>query len=261
MKKRIKIISLMLSVILSLVFFSGCSFIDKQRKLHGVWTKEETIMLNGTEFVKFTAVDSFKPTIPGDMNNNIYVTDEDVPLLLRFAYGTYFNYDETKDFLILNNEYSYDYSDRVYCRKDKYDKYMKYAENATADILCYEYEYYESGINYSTDVYILTEEEEEAIYSIHKYLEPLDIYEGVAFNVEYSVIIEGSSENMLFRNDYGMLFTAGNRVYFELYEIDPNIDEEVINIGNSNIYLIPKNDDKIFRNILKAEIDTYNSLY
>ncbi len=102
MKKIIKITTLLLCLALLGVFLSGCSFIDELRNSHAILSDDKsTITFQGKTYKKLPKSDkelyctyNFYADYYGDEVN---ITDEDVPVLLKEFYSHTGSYDFSKD--------------------------------------------------------------------------------------------------------------------------------------------------------------------
>lgn len=253
MKKIIRIIAFILSICTVVVCCTGCKFLDKMKDERAFWTNNRHIIYKDVRYKPFPFSEMFNPDID-EKSKNIFVADDDIPLLLLRNIGTEFIL--TNDEIFLVDFYYYKTGqggvEVIYCREDRYEEFAEKLENAVAEELCYEVMYISPEQMVATDDYFLTEEQREAVFSIEKNYEPLDVPEGVVFEYDYCVYLEGTTKDGLFRKEFGDIFVKGDTYYLTIYAPDPNGKEvEVVPSETSNIYLVPDELKETFEKILE----------
>lgn len=167
MKRTLKI-SVAIFLVISVCFsFSACNFIDSQRELQ-VFEKDGKLICNGQTYVELPAEAIAELNV--DIRDFVFITDDDVPLLMMYFYGNAAFTDKDRKIIAQLG----DDSESVYCREDLYQTILDGAENAVYDKyvvdLFFEDEELEIPGNFS-----LTESQIEAIESTVKNSSPLDI--------------------------------------------------------------------------------------
>lgn len=146
MKKTIKIIALCLSILALTALFTGCDALDEAKNNHALLSDDKkTISFRGETYKLLPEEGSFyaESNYP---YQNVHVTDEDVPVLLKDMCSYASDYYERKDiFSVWINEdfdvthYSETF-ERYYCNEKDFDKYIKALEENELDHIGFEYE-------------------------------------------------------------------------------------------------------------------------
>lgn len=198
MKRMKKLIAALLLCVLVLSF-TGCANLDEMKACHAVWKDEAQTALefDGKTYKKLPVNNYFE--IWEYDSENVFITTEDVPLLLSQQFGARMNV--SKDHTILES-YWYE-NDRpvYYCRADKYEEIVKQMEDGVSlDQMIYDFWSFETAEN---TTYTLTVEQKNAVETVLK-AEPTSL--GVnGYNEDYSVVLYRSSQNYLFREMLGTL--------------------------------------------------------
>ncbi len=125
MKNMLKKITAAVLIAAALLSLSSCaSTLDEMRDMHALINEDGTkITLNGEEYILLDA--EYLPIYYEGWDNVIYVTDEDVPLLLSSFIGSGAN--QLNDIFILS--LTPDYYTAYYCRSDKYAEISDIIDN------------------------------------------------------------------------------------------------------------------------------------
>lgn len=165
MKKVLRIISLVLTLIMLISTFCGCTAIDEARKNHGIWqdTDKTVIALNGKEYKLLPECEYLNPSIAGTYDF-VSVTDKDVPLLCKDIFGEPFLRSDDGIFLVGD---SYDGNKMMsnYCLSDRYDEISgRINDKIEMEKFCYTY--YDA--DYNQQMYYLSDEEINAVNRVIK---------------------------------------------------------------------------------------------
>ena len=186
-KLKRKIFSLF--VVLSLSFsLCGCTM-ENVRSTHAIWNQQGNITWMGSEYVILVPVDQgFAP--PLNMDENLYVTEEDVPMLLQYIVGTYVNKSLDEKFLVD--------TDYIYCRSDCYDEMVIVLEQGSEmNGFCYEYWDEYSNLQY----YQLNSAQTDLLKGIFAENTPIEMSYDELYESEWEYYgdVQSCSKDMLFR--------------------------------------------------------------
>lgn len=185
MKKRI----LSLFVVLSFSFLlCGCTM-ESVRSTHAIWNQQGNITWQGKEYVLLAPVDQeFTPLL--NMDENLYVTEEDVPTLLQYTMGTYMNKSLDEKFLVD--------TDYIYCRSDCYDEMVTVLEQGS-EMNGYCYEYWDDHGNFQ--YYQLDDQQTDILNSIFAEITPVEMSYDELYESEWEYYgdVQSCSKDMLFR--------------------------------------------------------------
>lgn len=232
MKKIKRIIAALLLCILALNC-AGCANLDEMKASHAIWKDEAqtTLELNGETYKRLSVNNHFEIWEYDD--EAVFVTAEDVPVLLSEQFGT--RMDISKDHIIL--ESSWYENDRYifYCRADKYDEVAKQVvEGVSLDLMVYDYWNDESG---ETITYTLTAEQKNAVEAVLK-TQPTSL--GVnGYAEDYGVWLYRRSKNHPFGEMIGNLSVLNGE-----YRIIMSIDDDLC-------YYVPAELNTQFDQIMK----------
>ena len=160
MKKYKKWIASLLVAVLCLSL-SGCKDLEEMRAEHAVWQEDGSILWNGCVYREVEDSSAWEKFGFVYDYITIYVTEEDVPVLLSDWFGEMV--DVRAGGTVLSYcDYRYVEPDyHFYCREDAYDEMMAKMENGI-DMTTYFYDYYDFDAGKSM-TYYLTEEQANAI--------------------------------------------------------------------------------------------------
>lgn len=88
MKKVLRLTSLVLTLLMLIFTFCGCTAIDEARKNHGIWKDADktVIELGGKEYKLLPECQYLNPSVANDYDC-VSVTEKDVPLLCKEIFG------------------------------------------------------------------------------------------------------------------------------------------------------------------------------
>lgn len=165
MKKHLKYIAFALLIVTVCISLCSCKQLDAARSEHAWYspTDDGFIYFRENTYKPLPECDDFSPVC----EFNGYVTEHDVPVLVKEMYGDYFSYSEDLKFL---NTYG-----TTYCVEDIYDEYCEKIKSYKLDNYCIEkMNYDEETHKMSYETVILSEKAKNALNDILNNSEPID---------------------------------------------------------------------------------------
>ncbi|MBO5798082.1 MAG: hypothetical protein J6R77_07050 [Clostridia bacterium] len=249
MKRVLRLCAFVLVAVLLCGALCGCDMLDDARANHAQWTANGHILLGGVEYLPIPYSAYLCPIYSTE--RMVFVTDEEVPVLLSPLWGT--NMDISQDGSILYQWATETY----YCRADKYE-YMLQRLGEGFTPVGYGYTYYEYGSfnleDFKERYYALTPEQTTALNKVyhnvtpHPYSYEEDIY------FDYYVYLEEHSEDLLFRQDSNIELNVAGDTYYLIEYTGEHMDEMLL-------YEVPKEYKKQFAAIMKPLIESEEALY
>ena len=224
MKKSVRIVSVVVLVCMLCAMLSGCQALEDARAMQGFWIEEGlSFRLGDSQYIRLPASDTLDLLyVDYDAEvSDIYVTTEDVPVLVSSVYGVALTPSSDGRLCVASDEYGEIFSDmlsEVYCRSDYYDALVQQLEQGfKPDGYCCLYsEWDDERYTYNERLYRLTAEETAAIdvmlESERTYLPDMTVP-----TYEYSIELNFCSEDMMLQEFAVELCYADNR-YFLLGE-------------------------------------------
>ncbi len=205
MKKIKRLAALLLAAVLCLSL-AGCRELDEARANQAFWNPDGSIQWGDFSYKALPACDEFNPQTAD--RPTIWVTEPDVPVLLRDAFGKWMDRSEDEVFLWLE-------SGTIYCREDKYDAIAQRIENGfVRDGYAYFYgEYSEETGEWQERVYKLSPSQEKVVDDIVATVEPEDIPDNATMEYEYGITLHEVSDDLLFRRESYGLEAIGDTYY------------------------------------------------
>lgn len=231
---------------------SGCQELDEARRNHALYNENGSITLNGMEYKALPQCTDLQPDI--DFGRTIYVTEEDVPVLLSSSMGDYYDISTDEMFLLsgvsgLKNGVDGLYSENVYCREDKYGEVRSKIEGGNYFTgYCYEYYDYSAEDN-SVRYYKLTSDEIAAVETVLMTGVPELVSMAVGVDYDYMIELEACSEDMLFRRWSFDLYVKNGVCFLAEYS-----DTDIA------LYPVPDELEHTFDNIVSDYIEAEESL-
>ncbi len=219
---------------------SGCVDIDELRQTHGIWVGEDknSILLNDKVYERLMFNDRL--IIDVKVGSFGYVTDPNVPVLVKDMYGETFQVSKDGVYLWMDVDHDGDYE--YFCLSEKHKEVTETIEDTTI-MKNYYYEFYDYD-KYVGKKYFLTDDEVDAIANClsegNKRIIPYD--EGLTY--DYYVRIYRCDDSEVFSE-----FVCGIMVYENRYYINQYTLEE------TTIYEVAEEDFPIFAGMLKAYTD------
>lgn len=209
--KNMKRICAVLLVVLQLFLLCGCSALEEMRDNQAFYDAGK-IVRNGVTYQLLPSCEDLSPTV--DYTRLIYVTAPDVPVLLSTIYANeVLRVSEDGDFLVNISD------DSIYCRQDLHQQLsQRIRDGFTPAVFCYSYEVYEEDTwDYTEERYTLTDEQVDVLELITSTVEPQTMGDGWSLDYDWSVTLEGCSEDMLFRRSEMDIAYTGRSYYLVLY--------------------------------------------
>ena len=157
MKKYIKIIALSLCLAVFGVFLGGCSYIDEMRADHAILSDDKTTITFRGDTYKLLPKTDKELYIAYNFENiyfydaPVYVTESDVPVLLKEFFHLSGSYDQNNDAFCL---YDLDIdvinldNNKYYCNERDYDRYVEALECDSLDYIGFEFETWDIDTDY-----------------------------------------------------------------------------------------------------------------
>ena len=169
MKKNLRIGIVIAAVVMSMMMLCSCKALDEAKHNHGIYLDErkESLEFRGVRYMEITPdLSSYDGTVTFETEDGTkldflqsgwggaYITEADVPVLLKDSYGDVINTiggdDENPMIIGINRYENNKYSDHYYCREDKVEEVRAALKHPQIDA------YYldTSGWDYETDSYV-----------------------------------------------------------------------------------------------------------
>lgn len=235
MKKSFRILSLILIVVMCFSL-CGCKALDDLRESRASLTESGTIKLpDSTEYKLLPPCEELLPNI--DATDTVYVSDEELPLLLTVFSKN--SYSKSYDGIFLHDDYAVS---TYYCRTDVYDNIVERINRGfVAESYCYRY--YDT--NYNERYYKLTERQARAVTEVYNNQTPIILPNIASMVYEYEIDLMLCSEDMLFMRDTVDICVKDNKYYLIDYQLDA-----------TSLYAIPDNLASEFKAIMKNYIES-----
>ncbi len=235
MKNKTRFSVLILALVMMCLCLSGCDELDTMREYHAFWTetgKFDSITYDGTTYRKLDAFDTPDPMYKSS-EQMVFVTEDDVPVLLSEECGTTMMLTEDKKFM-QGMVYTSSYrpgsglaENNVYCRVDIYDE-IKSRVNSGIEYTLYGYEYwvdYESKSDDGTyreseyEYYYLKKDEIDAVNKVLNTVKPVDDSQ-VAYEYAYILGLDKVSSDKYFgKEGYEIYKDNAGDYYLAQYSI------------------------------------------
>lgn len=242
MKKALRIISLILIVAIMSISLSGCMVIDMVREEQAFWGEDNKIKYGEYEYMLLPESENLQPVC--NELNFVYITTEDVPVLLSGAFGDRYDISDDKVFIFTDGENGY----TCYCRSDRYDDIKdKITSGFKPESYCYSYF---DMVDYEDRYYMFSADEVEAVNSVVKSVTPDIMPEAASLNYDYIVNVEACTKDMIFRTYIADICITGEN-YFVV------VTEE----AETLMYKVPDEQKSIFKKIMKSAVDSEAVFY
>lgn len=214
MKKVWRITALVLMLTFLCTSLCGCQLLDEFKANHAIYVDDDTILWGDVEYKRLPG----SLMVTSGYETDVYVTEEDVPVLLCTLFGDCYSvyydglileygYSFSTDFSELTTETfyadAYEWETAYYCRVDEYDKIAENMQKDLAGTLEYDtysytvYEYDESTGWYQNRVRILTDAQVAVVEKTLASAQPVTdgIYD---WQMEYLATIEVTTADRMF---------------------------------------------------------------
>ncbi|MBQ6948029.1 MAG: hypothetical protein IJN42_08265 [Clostridia bacterium] len=213
MKNKIRLLALLVLSAVALCSLGGCASLKDMRAAHGIYTDEtyQTVLYNKTEYRRINDQGGYLRPHVTDMDHVIYLTEQDVPVLLSESMGVPYLLSEDETFIISDNHETPD----VYCRADRYDEIAALIVKPFAPThFCYTYyKYDEQSFSSSEIMCILTEEQSEVIRTVLSTVPPTAITDKEYQDLHFLRELEACTEDALLRNYALDIYMTDNAYY------------------------------------------------
>lgn len=244
--KKTRILACIAVVGLLCLCLCGCNLdLDELRANHGIWDGDN-IVLNNAVYKPLPACEELSPTMlsPSYDEHYIYVTENDVPLLLASDYGDRFIADEAHIF-ICKEIHRDETNPTYYCHEDHYEEVLsKINAGPVLSNYCYEYTTMDrETYNYYSSTYRLTPEEANAVDTVLSTVIGQTLQADHMYSYDHAVSLMYCSGNLWFKSP----------AYIEVKCIDDlyYLQKNPL-IGRSVVYPVPSEWNTQFSSLLKA---------
>ncbi|MBR5539979.1 MAG: hypothetical protein IKU56_01190 [Clostridia bacterium] len=224
MKKSVRILSSVVLVCLLCTMLSGCQALEDARAAQGFWVDEgQRFRLGDSEYIRLPESEALELLYVeyDDEVSDIYVTTEDVPVLLASGYGVAFTPSSNGRLCVPASEYEDRWSEMstgIFCRSEYYQTLVQQLGKGFEPVgyCCVYWEWDDELYTYKERLYRLTAEQTAAmdvmLESERTYLP--DMAEP---SYDYSIDLNFCSEDMMLQKFAVELCCADNS-YFLLGE-------------------------------------------
>ena len=232
MKKHVKSVLILLTVVGMLLCLCGCTELENMRKNQAFPGENGEILWNGSVYKALP--DSEALYVEDYYEDTVYLTAPDVPVLLSSMFSEALLLpSEDKAFLAVLD------TDNYYCREDRYEEIVSRIQEAfVPDLVCYRYTDYPNP-----KYYTLTQEQEEAITQLQQTVEPTVFSDGMYLDWDYYIDLQECSQDMLFRRERGGISICDSTYYLHRY-----VD------GQEQVFEVPASYSDIFEEITRAHV-------
>lgn len=137
--KKAKRLAVVLLTVLMCLSLCGCQNLEDMRAAHAFWQEDGSILWDGNVYQPLTTASEKMGIILGE--DVVWVTEEDVPVLLSEVFGEFCRASRSGAILIT---YGHN-GETLYCREDMYDFMTEHLENPELTTYYYTYWDYESS--------------------------------------------------------------------------------------------------------------------
>lgn len=238
MKKARRILCLMAALVLC-ISLCGCVDLDELRAMRATMTEEGNVKLaDGTEYKLLPECEELSPKFEEYLS--VYITQEDLPLLLTTTSENYL--DKSDDGLFLQTYFEEDgyYKYIYYCRTDIYDSVVDRIENGFTPDYCFYWYYTDTQMTYT-----LTQQQWDAVEQVYTTQEPKELPAAAAMEWEHCASLILCSADGLFQK--GMVDVC---VYDGKYHLDAYDGEHYL------VYEVPSELNSTFEKILEKQVES-----
>lgn len=193
-----------------LFLLCGCNALDQMRQQQAFYDNAGNIIYEGVTYQLLPECDALKPK-PDRQEGYIYVTPADMPVLLSRIMSTEWLYRSVDgDFLC-----SAEQSTAVYCRTERYEQISKIIrEGFEMTKMCYSFFVWNEELwEYTEQQYMLTEAQIRALKTLTTTVTPQILGDGLVLQYNWGVDLQACSEDLLFRQDCGLIAATENSYY------------------------------------------------
>lgn len=255
MKKSVRIVSILILVCVLCMTLSGCQMLEDARAAHGFWIEEgQSFRLGDSEYIRLPASETLDLLYVehDDEVLDIYVTAEDVPVLLSSVYGLAFTPSSDGRLCVPASEYEDRWSEMptgIFCRSEYYQTLVQQLEKGFEPVgyCCVYSEWDDELYTYKERLYRLTAQETTAI-SVTLGNERVYLPNMADTYYDYSVALNLCSEDMMLQKFAVELCCAEDNYFLLGGDLD---GEWVINV--------PKQYVEVAKALLAPERESFES--
>lgn len=236
MKKQTTRVLALTLIMLLLCSLCGCNALDEMRSNQIFARQSGEIIWNSTVY-KALPYNEYLYVEAG--YEPIYLTEEDVPVLLSPVFYQQIFYASADGRFLMNLESENSY----YCNAADYDALCARLEAPfEADILCYRYSMFdEDTYDYTSDSYTLTEAQFSAVRQVVETVAHKVQEDGWMLDYDWSVVLEACSADMLLRRNAMEIAVRDDTYYLLVYTEEASL-----------VYAVPASMNEIFAQILQS---------
>lgn len=236
MKKIYKSILTAALALMLLLSLSGCSALEEMRSVQAYNLGYGTIVWKGDTYKTLPLCNYLSPEM--DYTTSVYVTDEDVPVLLsNYVYQEMLDVSKDENFLHAP------WTNVYYCKEELHaDLSLRIKEPFAPDMVCYEFTVYnEDAADFEDRYYKLSKGQLASLEEILQ-SEPLPDNDIMWEDQYWGLTLYKSSEDRLLKKDYMDIYYTGNG-YFLLLRPEGEAEQ---------LYAVPQKFDGLMQKITAA---------
>lgn len=234
MKRNVKSVLVLLTVVGMLLCLCGCTGLENMRKNQAFPGENGEILWNGTAY-KTLPDNEYLYVEMSDHLDVVYLTAPDVPVLLSSTFSESQLYTSEDSTFLWKSE-----TDDYYCREDRYEEILsRMQKEFVPDVVCYSYKEYPE-----TEYYTLTKEQVETIDLVLQNTEPTVLGDGMYLEWDYYIDLQAYSADRLFCRDSTDISVSGTTYYLHQYT-----DEQ------EQVFTVPEAYSQVFAEITRAYIE------
>lgn len=217
----------------------GCVDLDELRGMRATMTEEGNVKLaDGTEYKLLPECEELSPKFEEYLS--VYITQEDLPLLLTTTSENYL--DKSDDGLFLQTYFEGDgyYKNIYYCRTDIYDSVVDRIENGFTPDYCFYWYYTDMQTTYT-----LTQQQWDAVEQVYTTQEPKELPAAAMMEWEHCASLILCSEDGLFQKGMVDVCVYDGKYYLEDYD-----GEQCL------VYEVPSELNSTFEKILEKQVES-----
>ncbi len=241
MKKTLRALAVLLTVVLLASTLCGCNALDEMRARHALLDENGDLTLNGEVYKPLPPCDTFAPIYSFMPDDRLNVTAADVPLLLSSLLA------EEYFCLCTDDAFLWDADNEVYyCKADRYTEICRRINEGPV-LSAYGYEYRrwdQKSLSYLAEIRRLSDAEADALEQVVLDVQPAMINQQT-IELEYLMDFCRYSEDLLFKEPFYTLVLHKD-VYFLYLEVDAD---------TAALYRVPDSLSGVFADIVRDYLD------
>lgn len=218
MKRTLKTAVCLLACLVLCLALTSCDALDDARDHQAFYGEDGSILWQGNTYRALPVCEELSLMPYGRVT--VYITEEDVPVLLASMLGAPLDVSADEVFLVTPYYYQ-DTPTAVYCRTDRYDEIATRIQNGV-ELTCYSYEgtgFYPELETYGTKTMLASAELTEILNNTLAKA-PLELPKGAKMDYAYCTLIHRSSEDLMFRKyAFEVRFSTDNSCYIAVEDL------------------------------------------